>query len=207
MMLFKPNDSRNDKWCQLLTWVSTASLLLVFSGCSLPQRKLLIWKQAAEFEHVARFRFDQESTENQWFTRLVDQSKLPDGCVHPLSDKFSFVMVKSDKQWRQLTQATNLQPNLKPPSFRNGIVVGLLTKAGETRADRWPSLISVVRQRGSVVFLVAEFFQGYYRPLEVPPYLHLIYVPGAKHVLGVKINHQLFGFNVEIADLNEAGIH
>lgn len=208
-MLFKHNASRNDRndIRKIVRGGCLAISFALLSGCSLPHRSLLIWRQTAEFENVARFRFDRETSENQWFTRLIEDGKLPSDCVHPLSDKFSFVMIKSASEWSQLVEATNLQRNLKTPALHKGIVVGILAQAGETRSDRWPALITSARQRGSVVFLVAEFFQGYYRPLEVPPYLHLVYIPEARHVLGLKINHQLFGFNVDIADLNAVGIH
>ncbi len=81
-----------------------------------------------------------------------------------------------------------------------------MSHVGQPPRDGWPVVITAVRQRGPVAFLVADFHEGYYRPLAVPPFLHLVYVPGATDFLGLKLDHMLFGFNVEIADLNAAGI-
>lgn len=179
--------------------------LCVAAGCSAPGRNLRIWRMTAELEQVARF--DEESSESQqWFARVMEPQTLPARCIHPLSDRFAFVMITEDRQWTELLEATNLDRATSRPRFNQGMVVGLLARVGEPARVRWPVFIDAVRQRGPVVFIIAEFAQGFYRPLDMPAYLHLVFVPGATDVLGVKLNHMLYGFNVDIADLHDAGI-
>ncbi len=158
----------------------------------------------ADFEHVARF--DDDSSETQWFARVIEPQRLPARCVHSLSDRFSFMLIADDRQWTELLEATNLERAAPRPQFHQGLVVGLLARVGEPARVRWPVFIEAVRQRGPVAFVIAEFAQGFYRPLDMPAYLHLVFVPGATDVLGVKLNHMLYGFNVDIADLHDAGI-
>lgn len=131
---------------------------------------------------------------------------MPSGCTYRLSDRFDFVIVTRAESWDQLARATNLDASCRRPDFSRGVVVGLAACIGESRPDQWPIVVSSVRQRGRVAFLYGEFRDGFYRPLAVPPYLHLVYVANVDTLLGVKINQMLFGFNVEIEQLNQAGI-
>lgn len=131
---------------------------------------------------------------------------MPAVCIYPLSDRFDFVILRTPDHWNEMVRATNLDLDIPTPDFSRGVVVGLTARVGETRSDRWPALITTVRQRGRVAFIQGEFRDGFYRPLAVPPYLHLVYVPEVDTFLGVKLNHLLYGFNVEIDDLNAAGI-
>lgn len=55
-----------------------------------------------------------------------------------------------------------------------------------------------------MVLLFARLNRGIYQPLDVPPYVHLIGLPGARERLGPRLNHLLCGFNVNIADLDAA---
>lgn len=185
-------------------WAVLGLGLCLAAGCSAPGRNLRIWRMTADLEHVARF--DEDSSESQWFARVMEPHLLPARCVHPLSDRFAFLLITDDRQWTEVLKATNLERAARRPRFSQGLVVGLLARVGEPARVRWPVFIEAVRQRGPVVFIIAEFAQGFYRPLDMPAYLHLVFVPGATDVLGVKLNHMLYGFNVDIADLHDAGI-
>lgn len=186
--------------------IAFGALVWGAAGCASTERSLQVWNQAADFEHVSRYRFDRTETGGQWFARILQPRGLPAGSVYSLSDRFDFVIVTTPAHWAQMLKATNLDAETPCPDFSRGVVVGLTARVGETRADRWPALINTVRQRGRVAFLYGEFHEGFYRPLAVPPYLHLVYVEGVDTFLGVKVNQLMYGFNVEIDDLNEAGI-
>lgn len=188
---------------------TTAVVAVVFgvmAGCASPQRSLEVWKESARFEHVSRYSFGQEAPGEQWFARLVDPKGMPVGCTFPLSDRFDFVVMSQSQQWAQFLRASEIVEGEVAPDFADGVVIGLIAHVGQLRSDRWPILVSSVRQRGRVAFIYSEFFEGFYRPLSVPPYVHLVFVPGVDSFLGIKLNQLLFGFNVDIAELNAAGI-
>ncbi len=185
-----------------------AAILLAIAGfaCAANDQTLNIWNDAAEIELVSRFNVEQEGPTNQWFMRVLDTAALPADAIFPLSDRFDFVIIRHPRQWTQLLKAVDLSTEAPIPDFNNGVLVGLIARIGQTRSDRWPILVRSVRQRGRVAFLNAEFREGFYRPLSVPPYLHLVHVRGVDTFLGVKLNQMMYGFNVEIEDLNSAGI-
>ena len=176
-------------------------------GCTAANPGLRIWKQAEALEQVTHYSFDLELPGKQWFTRVVEPGELPRKCVHRLSDRFDLLVIRTPQQWASILKATNLRRDLQPPPFSEGTVVGLIAHVGEPSSAGWPAVIKTVKRRGSVALLIAVFDVGYYRPLLVPPYLHLAFVPSAKQFLGLKLNHLLYGFNVDIADLNALGIH
>ncbi|MBX3395989.1 MAG: hypothetical protein KF841_11545 [Phycisphaerae bacterium] len=167
---------------------------------------LQVWNDSAKLERTSRFSVQEEGMGRQWFVRILRSAAMPPGCTYQLSDRFDFVIVTRAEQWDQLARATNLDAAGHRPDFSRGVVVGLAARIGESRPDQWPIVVSSVRQRGRVAFLYGEFRDGFYRPLMVPPYLHLVYVANIETLLGVKINQMLFGFNVEIEQLNQAGI-
>lgn len=181
--------------------------LLAALGCAGPAHNLRVWRRQAAFEHVCRFGIERKLPGRQWFARVVDPDHLPRRCVHPLSRKFDFLLLSTPRDWSDLLPTTNLRPELQPPPFDRGIVVGLLARAGGVPDERWPVQFTTARRRGSVAFLEARFEGGLYRPLDLPPHLHLVFLPGVRDVLGIRLNQSLFGFNVEIDELNRAGIH
>ncbi len=217
-MLFQPHHSRNARTKPGISVLKNvfpngsaavsvlAAALLFLPGCATPERSLQVWRDSARFEHVSRFNVDQEAPGRQWFARLVAPGKLPTGCVFQLSDRFDFVVISRPEQWAQFLRAASLTDRPTTPDFNDGVVVGLIAHVGQMRDDRWPILVSTVRQRGRIAFVNGEFHEGFYRPLAVPPYAHLVHVRGVDRFLGVKLNQLLYGFNVDIADLHAAGI-
>ncbi|HWL94126.1 MAG TPA: hypothetical protein VNT79_11385 [Phycisphaerae bacterium] len=176
------------------------------SGCAAQDRYLRIWKEKAGAENVSQFSLMEQSTNQQWFARLVNPGAMPAGTVFPLTDRFDFVLVSRQQQWPGLLKATSLTANEASPDLSAGVVVGLIARVGESRHDRWPVMVQSVRQRGGVAFLYGVFREGFYRPLSVPAYMHLVYVRDVDTFLGLKLNQMMYGFNVEIDDLNAAGI-
>ncbi|MFQ5411281.1 MAG: hypothetical protein ACE5EC_03260 [Phycisphaerae bacterium] len=180
--------------------------LLGVPGCAGRDPGLLSWRRGAAEERVFRFGIHSEDHVVQWFTRVVNTEALPDACVHPLSDKFDLVIIRDAGQWGSVIEATNMRGDLKPPPLRHGLLVGLLARAGEAADQRWPIVITAARRRERIAFLEVRFKGGYYRPLRVPPYLHLVFLPEVRDILGIRLNQALYGFNVAIEDLQDAGI-
>ncbi len=184
-------------------------MLVVFPGwcgCADRVQTLRIWRQQADFETVSHYGMEHELHARQWFTRIVSPAALPDVCVHRLSDKFDCLILTHPSQWAALLDATNLLRDQPPPPLRRGILVGLLARTGQAVETDWPITITSARQRGGIAFLEARFVGGFYRPLDVPPYLHLVHLPETSEILGIRLNQTLYGFNVEIEDLCELGI-
>ncbi|MFQ5501128.1 MAG: hypothetical protein ACE5EQ_02385 [Phycisphaerae bacterium] len=175
-------------------------------GCVDRYQTLRIWRQQADFETVSHFGKEHVFHARQWFARVVEPSALPVACVHRLSDKFDCLILTEPSHWAALLDATNLRRDQPQPSLRRGILVGLLARTGQAVEHDWPISITSVRQRMGIAFLEARFVGGFYRPLEVPAYLHLVHLPETSEILGIRLNQTLYGFNVEIEDLHELGI-
>ena len=193
-----------------MNWVSAELLGGVdrpgWCGCADGYQTLRIWRQQADFETVSHFGMEHEFHARQWLTRVVNPAALPGACVHRLSDKFDCLILTRSSHWAALLDATNLRRDQPQPSLRGGILVGLLARTGQVVEHDWPISITSVRRRGGIAFLEARFVGGFYRPLDVPAYLHLIYLSETRKVLGIRLNQTLYGFNVEIEDLHELGI-
>lgn len=175
-------------------------------GCANLGPAVSVWKSSEAYEEVTQFGPERESGGSQWFARVIDPAAIPPECRHPLSERFDFVLVTNRGQWSRLIAATTLDSRAQPPSFFQGPVAGILCRTGEAPEHRWPIIIRSARSRRGVVLLHAQYREGFYRPLLVPPYLHLVSLPGATSIIGLKLNGLLFGFNVEISELHEAGI-
>ncbi len=206
-MLIKRHNAGNER--RLIRVVHVALCVMgaaTAGGCSMFAPALSIWTSSEAIEEVSQFGPDREPAGGQWFARVMEPENIPRECRHALSERFDFVVVRTRGQWRRLVAATTLDPEQPAPSFLRGPVVGLMCRSGEAPLHRWPIIIRSARNRRGVVLLSAQYREGFYRPLKVPPYLHLVWLPGAESVIGLKLNSLLFGFNVEIDDLHAAGI-
>lgn len=203
-MLFQRDSARNARTALRRGLLAVSSIAVMLVGCAVPNVNLKIWKDAAAYEQVTRFDDIKGTPPPQWFARILDPDSLPTDCVFPLSDRFDFVRIISAKQWAGFVKVTdNLSPSDAPP-FDHGVVVGLIAHVGMPNASRWPIHVDLVRHREQVGFVVGHFQPGFYRPLVVPPFVHLVFVDGVKDFLGVKVNTQLYGFNIAVEELNAA---
>jgi len=97
--------------------------------------------------------------------------------------------VRSRSDWRRLCRATcDLGP---APDFRDGIIVGLVSRLGEPVDGRWPLELTAVRVCGDVALLEGRIQPGTYLP-DQTSYLETAFAPGISDVVAVDVNGDAF---------------
>lgn len=107
----------------------------------------------------------------------------------PLGPRLGLIQVRSPRQWETLRRCA---PELGPaPDFREGIVVGLASRAGLPLDGSWPIHLQSVRVHSGAGFATGRFKGGTFLP-DGTTYLETAQFDGLNTVLMVEVNGTRF---------------
>jgi hypothetical protein len=161
--------------------------LLLFAGCTgpslaVPNHYVPTWELATA-EPVATIMLGR--------ARVSFDRPLPSQIVQPLSESFSLVLVRHERDWGLLARTLKL-PRSESIDLSKGAIVGILANVGESATEHWPIHLRAVRMRGGDGWVEADFTPGIYYPLKTASYVELAYAPGLRDVRMVRIGQHTF---------------
>jgi hypothetical protein len=107
----------------------------------------------------------------------------------PLTDRVGIIEVRDRRAWDRLHEvAPRLGP---PPDFARGMVVGVVSRAGQRVDGRWPIRIESVRLSESAGLVTSSFESGAYLPDGVA-FMEATFVEGLAAVLVVEVDGMRF---------------
>jgi hypothetical protein len=144
--------------------------------------------------HVRSVRIDQLETGYAVVPQPLGRSILTDPralapLTQPLGAGVSLLQVRDAEQWEILRRAS---PGLVDcPDLSRGIIVGLLSRTGQSLDGRWPIELKEVHVHDGAGLLDASFEDGGFLPNAVT-YVDVAYIADVKQVLVVDIDGTRF---------------
>ncbi|RMF79053.1 MAG: hypothetical protein D6744_09465 [Planctomycetota bacterium] len=116
---------------------------------------------------------------------VVGTSPQVDDMYTPLAPRLGFVRAQTPQDWLALSEAARL--HAAPSEYRNGTIIGVVSRSGRPLDGGWPIRIEQVRVTEGAALVTARFESGSYLPDGVS-YADLVYVDEPVTVLALEIN-------------------
>lgn len=119
---------------------------------------------------------------------LSDVDRLG-GLYRALTDRVGLIEVHDRGEWERLARvAPRLGP---PPDFGRGMLVGVVSRAGQRVDGRWPIRLDAVRIVDAAGMVSSSFESGAYLP-DGMSYMEAAFVEGLAAVLVVEVDGMRF---------------
>ena len=157
------------------------SALAASSACSLNRGANVVTPRTLEEAPPARPKIVRRA--------IVSPTAELESCYRPLGPRLGLIQIRSESEWENLRAAA---PELGPcPDLSQGMVVGLVSHAGQPLSGRWPIHLDGIRIYRGAGFATGAFEGGTYLPDDTT-YIEIAQYSELRGVLMVDIDGTRF---------------